>query len=316
MTSPAEGIDHARMNKIFWILFVSLCVSAQTRAETQEADPQSFAGKRVMNGMRLEDFKDFEKTWHFVTVRFRKDTNEMRITYANDAAWEALAKGGTEYPKGAVFAKIGIATKEDPAFTSSAVPNGARRFQFMVRDPSEKFKSTDGWAYGLFDANGGTFPEDPEHTSQACAACHRLVPERGYVFSQAMVKSPFLLGAPEKPHPVTETNNVKFIDQALSALPAKVAQAFPKGTASVRMLEGPIRKHLFQGTLDEVRPILASEVVKSGKPAILMSEDGRRYSIVHEEANEACGKYAALKGVANIYFKKDDKYEVSFCHPR
>lgn len=144
----------------------------------QASEKDEFAGRTQMNGHELKEFAGFERNWKLVTVRFRKDTGEMRFTYANDLAWKALMSGATDYPKGSVFAKIGLATLEDPSFASSAVPSGARRYQFMVRDKT-KYSETDGWGYALFDANGKTFPGEPKEASLACAACHHIVPERG-----------------------------------------------------------------------------------------------------------------------------------------
>lgn len=73
-----------------------------------------------MNGYSLSQFPDFIKKWHFVTVRYRKDAHEMRFSYANDKAWETLQAGAKKYPDGAVFAKLGIMTQEDLAFSASA----------------------------------------------------------------------------------------------------------------------------------------------------------------------------------------------------
>src|SRR4051812_40536000 len=104
----------------------------------------AFAMQPTMSGVRLQDFRDFEKKWHLVTVRYRKDTAELRFTYANDIAWEALNRHSLDYPEGAVFGKIGVATQSDLSFASSSVPSGARRYQFMVRN-KEKYQDTNGW---------------------------------------------------------------------------------------------------------------------------------------------------------------------------
>src|SRR6185437_3765393 len=140
-----------------------------------------------MSGYTLHQFGDFEKNWHLVTVRFRKDTGEMRFVYANESAWRTLLEGKTDYPDGAVFGKVAVMTQEDTAFPASAVPSGARRVQFMVRN-SAKHATTDGWGYALFNAYGKRFPDKPDTQPIACAACHRLVRERGEVFSQPMGK--------------------------------------------------------------------------------------------------------------------------------
>ena len=101
---------------------------------TADEDPKIYGDKPEMNGYKLSDYEGFEKKWRLVTVRYRKDTGEMRFTYANPKAWNALLKRSKDYPDGAVFAKIGIITMEDPAFPSSAVPAGTRRYQLMVRN--------------------------------------------------------------------------------------------------------------------------------------------------------------------------------------
>jgi hypothetical protein len=91
----------------------------------QAAEPD--ATHASMNGISYDTFGDFFKKWHFVTARYRKDTEEMRFTYANDIAWRALQEGAgppgavKDYPEGAAFGKVGVMTQDDPAFTSSAV---------------------------------------------------------------------------------------------------------------------------------------------------------------------------------------------------
>ena len=154
-------------------------------AKATEGGPSVYAGRSLMNGYSLDQFGDFIKSFHFVTVRYRTDTHEMRLTYANDKAWQALLAGGKHYPDGAVFAKIGIMTEQDPGFTSSVVPSGAKRYQLMVMD-HKKHAATAGWGYALFDKDGKTFEQNPVEQTAACDACHKLVPDRSYVFSQPM----------------------------------------------------------------------------------------------------------------------------------
>ena len=113
---------------IFFVLgiFVVRVVIAQG-AWADMGPPMSFmtqkteyaGGEAVFNGYTLKQFGDFVHNWHFVTVRFRRDSGEMRFAYANDIAWKALSEHSTDYPDGAVFAKIGVSTMEDPAFTDS-----------------------------------------------------------------------------------------------------------------------------------------------------------------------------------------------------
>jgi hypothetical protein len=286
-------------------------LTAPLLSYSKEVPKEDFAGKDKMSEIHFSDFKDFEKKFKFVTVRFRKDTGEMRFTFANEKAWNTLNQNGVDYPDGSVFAKIGIASKDDASFPASAVPDGARRYQFMVRDRG-KFKDTDGWGYALFDAGGVTFPEDPKITVNACAACHRIVPERGFVFSQQMG-----LSGISNPEIGTPSTKFTFSDMTLAALPKAIGKLLPKGTSRIRRMEGELRKNIFQGTLDEIRPILAAEALRSHNPAILLSDDEKRYSLVIFDPTGTCvgNGEKRLKSISTLNVKDGAQYTISFCQP-
>jgi hypothetical protein len=281
---------------------------------------EKFGGQETMNGYALSQFGDFIKEWPLVTVRFREDTREMRLTYANDLAWKALLKGVDDYPDGAVFAKVGITTEDDPSFISSKVPSGAKRFQLMVRD-RKKHLDTAGWGYALFDQSGRTFDEDPAVKTMACHACHAIVPERGYVFSQPMVldvgrasaMTAIVAGA-------IPSQRVAFDVLDARNLPAKLAAWLPAGAEKIRTVTGPLRDNLFQGTLDEIRPTLMEEAKASGLPAALISRDGKRFSMVYVRKSESCDLEDGTRGIAfsGAYSTKpadDQSYPVSeFTH--
>jgi len=242
-----------------------------------------FDGQTSMNGYKLEQFGDFVNDWHFVTVRFRRDTGEMRLTYANDSAWKALKAGKGAYPDGATFIKIGIMAEEDPAFISSIAPAGAKRYQVMVKD-SKKHTETDGWGYALFDINAKTFDIDPQGQTMACHACHRIVEDRGFVFSQGMnldVNKPALMGiAHGMESGSMPPARLEFKTEDVKTLSKKIRDVLPAEFTQVRALQGELRGQIFQGTIDEIRPTLAAEAQKSGLPAILYDGDGVRFSIV------------------------------------
>src|ERR1035437_2450819 len=139
------------------------------------AHGETFAGQTSMNGISYSDYANFEEKWKFITVRYRMDTSEQRFIWANASALQTLEAGSADYPDGAVFAKIGFMTEEDPAFKSSRVPSGALRYQFMVRD-KKKYATTGGWGYALFDGNKTTLAGNPANQAQACFGCHQLVP--------------------------------------------------------------------------------------------------------------------------------------------
>jgi hypothetical protein len=247
---------------------------------------QDYSGKDSMNDINFSDYKGFEQKWALVTIRFRKDTGEMRLTYANESAMKTLLSGSISYPDGAVFAKIGIHTGVDAQFISSVVPTGIRRYQFMLKD-KKKYAATGGWSYGLFDPEGKTFAEEPKASQDACYACHTMVENRGDVFSQ-----PFSL-----------TKNIKMpsssVEHAVSKieykwhktkdLPKNVLKYIPSKFSKVRFISNTIlRKKIFQGTLDEMKPILEHEVRKEKAPAMLLSQDGKRFVVVVPTVTAEC----------------------------
>ncbi|HRK06271.1 MAG TPA: cytochrome P460 family protein [Pseudobdellovibrionaceae bacterium] len=287
----------------FWF---SLSASAAATSQQEllqsfQEPPDEFAGRLVMNGIEYEKFKDF-LSWPLVTVRYRHEINELRFTYANKLAQEALAKGAKEYPKGAAFVKVGYITKEDPAFASSAIPAGPMRVQIMLRD-SKSYADTDGWGYALFNSDGRTLNGDPKVRAMACAACHRLVPDRGYVFSQMMKHEPFELavkamlqessaaasgqsgsGLAGSGKPIsTDTGRVKFEDLDIKKVPrTSLLWNFIREGKTPRSLVGELRKHSFGGTFNEILPTLVKEVKRSKRPALLASDDFFRFALVRQ----------------------------------
>jgi hypothetical protein len=282
-------------------------------ASSEERDPKSYSGMLEMSGYTLNKYIDFEKKWHLVTVRYRKDTGELRYTYANELAWKYLRKDSTDYPDGAVFAKIGLATKEDPAFASSAVPSEARRYQFMVRNKN-KYKETAGWGYALFDAEGRTFPGEPHATTLACAACHQLVTDRGHVFSEIVELSPF---KKQKISDPIKSSKIWFETIKTSSISQAILNHLPINSDKVRILRGPLGKNSFQGTLDEIRPTLINEVQQSSLPALFVNEKGSMFSVVflNQDKKGCAGKNElAMIGLHSIDFKKSEVFNLSFCH--
>ena len=296
--------------KLVAILLV-LFIYGTARSEKPEAD-------LVMNGMKLADFKDFEKNWHLVTVRFRKDTQEMRWTFANDAAWKTLSSGSIEYQNGAMFAKIGAVTHEDTQFPSSAVPSGARRFQFMVRD-SKKFNDTGGWGYSLFDVDGKIFPDPIKETTMACYACHQIVENRGQVFSQPFT---FLSDSKVRIETTFFSNQkgfrtIEFGWAEISTLPKTLRELLPPKHTRIRLVrDSLLQKNLFQGTLDEIRPRLELEAYKHDSPAALIAADGKRFSVVTPAEEKTCKKNRSFKAITTLSSPKTGEIAtIAYCNP-
>jgi hypothetical protein len=271
-------------------------------------------GVREMNGITFDQMPVFYKDWKLVTVRYRTDSKEMRLTYANDVAMRAMKELNPQYPDGAIFAKIGLMTEDDPSFTSSKVPSGARRVQFMVRD-QKKYASTDGWGYALFDANGNVFlDEGIEKKTMACAACHRLVPERNFVFSREMFLGTQSLNSALKLQTPTEAEKVPFTRTLLKELPAPVAR-LAQGFDYILSLQGDIQKNAFSGTLDEVVPFLIDKTHQKLTPSALVIDERNFTLVTPAKAGKKETCFGVAKGFYRIFVQANGKMvrDATFC---
>lgn len=263
-----------------------------------------------MNDIKFSEYKDFTKSWHLVTVRYRTDSKELRFTYANDMAWKQMNSSQPTYTDGAIFAKVGMITEKDPAFSSSEVPSGAKRFQFMVRD-RKKYKTTNGWGYALFDDKGKVFNEDIKQKTLACAACHNMVPERDFVFSRPMNLD---LGANYldiKHQPVAGA--LTFESKPKVTFAASFQKNLNKESVSVSSLEGNLKKNYFSGTLDEVIPLLLENAKQQRQTSTLYINE-QNYSIVKPEAEGTGCLENQVSYKVIIYFKGSKVREASLCN--
>ncbi|MDX9730608.1 MAG: cytochrome P460 family protein [Bdellovibrionales bacterium] len=265
--------------------------AAADRAEAYFEGNHRYDGHHLMNGIDFKKYRSFPERWKFVTVRYREDSGEMRMTYANDRAYKHLqgltkSKTKTPYPDGANFGKVALVTEKDPRFTSSKVPSKSKRYLLMVKD-AKKYKDTGGWGYALFDGNGVTFNEDPQTKTMSCYSCHLIVKGDDYVFSEEMV---FQVGRePSKSSKLNlEWHSAKF-DAFTPALPKEVqtfvrtnAAKFVSGGGLVDRLDPSLLKNFFSGTLDEIVPTLLERSREVARPVLYVG-DGANFSLVVPE---------------------------------
>ncbi len=289
------------------VVFAGLVLAVALPARSY-FEPAPVGGRiRTMNGISMAQYPDFEKTWHLVTVRYRQDSGELRFTYANDLAFKAMKDLNPKYPEGAVFAKIGMMTEDDPAFTSSKVPSGAKRYQFMVRD-QKKYKSTEGWGYALFDADGNLFDEDAKAKTQACAACHRLVPERDYVFSRLMALS---VGAFQSKETAL-AKTLEFKSQPRAKVPKTLAALLGKYDL-VSALTGEIQRQAFSGTLDEIVPTLIQRSLEMQSPAALIINEKNFSLVMPVLGGEPCQNKKQTRLLVHVNFNDKAVRHAELC---
>lgn len=206
------------------------------------------------DGIDVAQYSEFWRRWRLVTVRYRKDNGEQRFVYANETAWQALQRGDSVYPDGAMFGKIALNLVADASFPNSAEPAGFTRVQLMRKD-SRRYSRSNGWGYALFAAGSGIPREDVQSVVTACHACHAMVPERDFVFSR----------------PAFERTRVQTVARAamkerfrivrVSALTSFQRQALARvvgGDSVDLVLEvRALSLHLFAGSVNESLPVLA-----------------------------------------------------------
>jgi hypothetical protein len=282
------------------LLAFALALTFQSHAYFDPSPSDNHAS--VMNDINFSDRKDFMKTWHLVTVRYREDTRELRFVYANDLAWKAMRSLKPDYPDGASFGKVGVKTESDPVFASSQIPGTVERYQLMVKNKA-KYKTTDGWGYALFDGDGFVFNEDLKQSTQACMACHRIVPQRDFVFSRLAVLSPNeAVGLPLANSP---NDKIFFKEIKASELPRTLREEVEKTTA-IESLEGEIKKNAFSGTLDEIIPLLLEHTRKTRRGSVMILDE-RNFSAVVPllHSSKVCAnKQSAWHVIANYNSEK------------
>lgn len=234
----------------------------------------------TMNGISFNKYKNFDKKWKLVTVRYRKDNEEIRFIYGNEKAIKVLNSGKTNYPDGAIFGKVAYKSEEDSLFPSSVIPKSQRRYQLMIMD-KKKYSSTHGWGYALFDGNGVIFPEDVKTQTEACNSCHELAIERGYVFADFI--TPKRAKVDNAKHLME--NNFKEISK--NDLPENVLKHVPPEVGKAMIYSGPLTVKVFQGVLDELKPLLIKVVLDKKIPALFLSDDKTKFTLVLPENLDA-----------------------------
>lgn len=257
-----------------------------------------------MDGLKPKDFKNFFNKWKVVTVRYRKDNNELRVVYANKIAYKALKKNKKVFPEGSILGKVGIKSTVDELFPSSVIPNGVVRYQIMVKN-SKKYKENHGWGYLLYGPNNRVNTEDVENQVKSCAACHEVAESRDYVFSKPFNFSSNL--------PVKKF--LKFDSIDLSLLPKALTFKLDTKFKFVRVLNSAVSKSVFHGSLDEIIPALSSESYLSLQPSAMISNDQKMFTLVVNLQKEC--EENKLKGtLINVIKYLNEKYisEYNYCY--
>ena len=169
------------------LVFAALVGGAATSAQDKYT-------VQVPNGLAFSEFRGYED-WQVVAVSQSGDLIEVIVGNPSmiDAYKEGVPGNGKAFPDGARMAKIHWNPKKQETYPGQpTVPGTQHDVDFMVKD-SKRFADSGGWGYGAFeyDTASDTFKpattadEPPqEHDAKCGYACHTVVQNRDYVFTE------------------------------------------------------------------------------------------------------------------------------------
>jgi hypothetical protein len=167
------------------VLVTGVSISAQ--------DKDKYAVK-VPGGLGFAEFRGYED---WAVIATSANMGQVAVILGNPAMIDAYRKGvpenGQAFPDGARMAKIHWIPKKQEAYPGQPVVPGAQHdVDFMVKD-SKRFADSGGWGWAAFeyDAASDTFRPatvtsrpPQEHDAKCGFACHTVVKNRDYVFTE------------------------------------------------------------------------------------------------------------------------------------
>jgi len=149
--------------------------------------------QQVPGGLAFSEFRGYEG-WPVIAIS--ENEGLIAVIVGNpvmiDAYKEGVPGNGKPFPDGAKMAKIHWNPKKQEAYPGQpTVPGTQHDVDFMVKD-SKRFADSGGWGYAVFnyDAGSDNFMPGTEadtppqgHDAQCGFACHTIVKERDYVFT-------------------------------------------------------------------------------------------------------------------------------------
>ncbi|MHA6204880.1 cytochrome P460 family protein [Dyella soli] len=147
---------------------------------------------KVPNGLAFSEFRGYEG-WQLISVS--ENGGVYAAILGNPTIIDAFRSGipgnGKPFPDGARMAKIHWIPKKLETFPAATVPATQHDVDFMVKD-SKRFADSGGWGYAVFeyDATSDKFAPGTEaskppqaHDAKCGFACHTIVKDRDYVFT-------------------------------------------------------------------------------------------------------------------------------------
>jgi hypothetical protein len=148
---------------------------------------------QVPGGLAFSEFRGYED-WPVVAIS--ENGGKIAVILGNPAMIDAYRSGvpgnGKPFPDGVRMAKIHWIPKRQEGYPGEpTVPGAQHDVDFMVKD-MKRFADSGGWGWAAFelDAASNTFrpaneTDNPpqEHDAKCGFACHTIVQNRDYVFT-------------------------------------------------------------------------------------------------------------------------------------
>ena len=181
------------MNRKSLLISVGVSVSIAVLATGAVISAQDRYTVKVPGGLAFSEFRGYTG-WQPIAISHNGAM--LALIVGNRVMIDAYKAGipgnGKPFPDGAKMAKIHWnAIKNETAPGPPTVPGALHDTDFMVKD-SKRFADSGGWGYGAFeyDAKSDTFrpantTDTPpqEHDAKCGFACHTIVKNRDYVFT-------------------------------------------------------------------------------------------------------------------------------------
>jgi len=149
---------------------------------------------QVPNGLAFSEFRGYED-WPVIAIS--ENEGLIAVIVGNPAMIDAYKEGvpgnGKPFPDGAKMAKIHWNPKKQETYPGQpTVPGTQHDVDFMVKD-SKRFADSGGWGWAAFEYDaasdtfrpGNTTDTPPqEHDAKCGLACHTIVKNRDYVFTE------------------------------------------------------------------------------------------------------------------------------------
>lgn len=172
---------------------LSASVAVLVAAVSISAQDKDKYNVKVSNGLGFAEFRGYED---WAVIAFSMNGGKYAVIMGNPVMVEAYKQGipanGKPFPDGARMAKVHWNPKKQEAYPGQPIVPGTQHdVDFMVKD-SKRFADSGGWGWAAFDYDSAsnTFrPSDEsstppqEHDAKCGFACHTIVQNRDYVFT-------------------------------------------------------------------------------------------------------------------------------------